>query len=1684
MLSMSTDPVAALTAAALKREAAASSAHRRMYLGQYLGVEPADIFEVLMAESISEEVVIGSLEKDGLMGMPAGDSLLIPYLVTSADRAGVNRGSEGYAALLRSRFRDGSADGEKRVLLVLHQDPVETIKTAAEDAATLPGLSWPRMCRAAAALSQPASLARDLIEALASDLGALRSGTRELLAALAKFAMHAWASQAEAGGQLHTIGIYVADPHAGASDLLERLNRSRRWRADLDRWSEPGSDLEAALRKRFGEAELLQTILDAVGPAGIDYSAFTLEQLEAATKKGTPSVRRPLRGFKAAMTCINGFAVWLPEHGGELVFQTTGRLTGSGAELNWTDGDRVIGSVSPEVAEVAFRVSSSVSGWRFGTVQLRRGRSIVAMEYVAAYFAEGSWFPVEGSRNIDPDRQAFVVEAEASAYLVSAPRNLGRIDLDTSGLETEQRITYPVVRNLEEHPLPIILRGESSEQGPTTDGSDQDTDEENGPEGPTGQGEAIAVRSPVHAMLHARSAELTVSERGDPAGAVLEMSVATVPYQLQQQTVAGHDGALLERQILAQPDVWTFTLTSSDPAMLRADLSMERLSMEGIDREALALFSAARATFFERLAPYGSAYAAGETAVHDAAIKYVDAYQKLLASLPERGRSQPEFDRCLLIDAVAVPGIGERYIAPTNPLTVAFYLTLWSAGKIWCSADPGMLSEDVDSLSSRNLLPFFAVEGRWYESAPSPAFLWRRYQPVAESVPGMTYDNRFIAKKLDFFLKVHPAYRDPRQTIRVCVFEPGDGVSLVGALRRFYEPDLKTEASYTLPRLDLHIVSEAGTLPPAITELLAEGQGRPIERLVRSRVRITVTRADVNEPYAGMPQFAHLTFVHRSNAERRPGPVEVDGRASTYFVGGLAAAAARAARPQPNGYEFFWGVFGSRLAGELPDRKRQAVFAEIATKSLELVGGQPREMLQSGVTRMMTTNLARDFMVDVYERSIWVVHLERLIGLELFAPDFDRPQRYLIDYEESFAGQAGVDGITATEHVAPYHKALRQALEGFDLSPSALDRLLNLLNAVEGSWALQLLHSSAADILARVGVVAATALLQDLDRAFSRPGGTGVLLPMEELLDALPASLEKPEVAKSDDLLYLWLPHGSQEPWIRARAIEVKFSSHGGPDLTRARQQLKNTCDWLEETFNSRDPQRLFRARDLAELIRAAAARNSTFGLAPNSRRTRELEEALTHVASGHYRFEAGFWVGSHRLRGDVISVEMESGARAVRTAGLPGAGEAFGLVRLGGAAVSDIADDRPLSAEGQWEPARFEQPEPDSPPLRPEQPSGRGTRAAVKERVAGKEVQEEVRRIARELDAAVIKYGLELEPFRAQLAQVGPSVIRFRSRPLGKQALEGIARRAADLGREVGVPEGVLIGQEPYYVTVDVPRRERQLVLFSDYKDRLLLPAAPGALKFLLGVAPSGEVTVEDIARLPHLLIAGATGSGKSILLRSILCSLLLNHPPQELRIFLVDTKQIDFLPFEDVPHLVNSRIVFDSQEALADLAENIEVELARRRPILKRARVTNALDFYEAGGTRKELPQMVIMVDEFADLASALDRSGRDAFMSIIQRYGQLTRAFGIYLVLATQRPSVQVITGDIKANLTARVALKLLAPQDSMTILGHAGAESLRDKGDLIFEHAGRRERLQGFFVRSEDIAEAVDKWRGHG
>lgn len=1662
------DRVCDLVVSQLIAAAAECVTHTRLYMGPYLGIDPADVFDGLMSRADRTVVLPDVSGHAELRAVGAGSSLLIPYLIRNDPGSRMNCGTEGFASLVRGRFTASTSPIPVRVLLILAVDPIETIRTAGDDATRLPALSWSVLCERAAASAQGGP-AGPLVSAVASDIAKADRPTESVLRELVAIASNPWVSAEAAGRALPRIGVYVAAPEAAQDP--GRLPAARSWRLKLERWTEPGADLEGSLRKELGDALVVDRILNGIRPQGLDYSTFILGDLEAAMPTHPPKLRRPIRGYLATLTCTNGFALWLAPAGSAITLKAVGNLTHATADLVWADGERVQATVDGQAQEVS--VQAEGAGWRFGNLTVRRGRTSDSA-LLAIYFAEGSWFPVEAGTVIDIDNQAFLVEADAEAYLVSPARNLGRVEIDTSGDPTDERIFKTIERNQEQHDLPIYLQGQG-DQIPGPEGPDEPPDEK--------PDEPIDEISPVHAMVLGESADIRLSERGDVDE--LEMTVGGRPYRLAPQQVGSLNGLSLEREILASPAAWAFTAVSGDSGGIRPDASLERVSMVGVPQRELNDFQRSRSELFAALAPFGSAYAVIDEAVRPKAFAYVRAYKKLVEALPKAGRYQPEYDRILLIDTVFLTGAGDRYIAPTNPLTIAFYLSFWGAAADWCVAGSRPSDADLRTISPRHLLPLLNAGAIWHEAVNCDAFLWRRYQPLVTSIPAMDYDDRFIARKLDFFLDVHPAYSDPDQSLSISLYEPGDGVAVVRALERFYWPDLTAE-QYARPRLQLNLLSRGAALPEAIARLLGGSGTRPIDHLVRSRVTVSSHDALPEQGFANLP-FSHITFVHRTATERRPGPVSLDERASTLFVAGLCPASRRASTRTPNGWEFYWGTFGGALVGSLNGADAASDLQAIERRCLELVGGQNQEMLHQGETRMLATRVSSNFMRDVYARSIWVVHMERLIGLELFEPQPGSHQRYLIQYEESFAGLPGLDGITATEHVDPYHKALKEALRSIEISRQGLDRLLNLLNAVAGGWALELLHSGTEDVLAMVGVVAAIAALQDLDNSFDRKEGLGVLLSVREMLEVLPATVRPPDRSASDDLVFVWIPFNQREAVsLTARLVEVKFSTLGRPEFALARQQLENTKHWLEATFNSPGPEHLFRARDMSEFIRAAAARNRTFGLGPAPDRA-PFEAALALIAAGSFRVDARFWVEGRELASDVVSIELESDSDAVRT-DLPGAGEACGLIRLGRQCIEDLADGRRLSSSQPWSAPAFAQ------PGKP-QTSNEASPAASTSAGAGQpgrtatpsvqpEVEAEVRRLARELDAAVIKYDLELEPFRPQLAQVGPSVIRFRSKPLGKQALEGIARRAADLGREVGVPEGVLIGQEPYYVTVDVPRRERQVVYFSDHVEKLSVARLPGALSFLLGIAPSGDVAVEDIARLPHLLIAGATGSGKSILLRSILCSLLLVHPPDELRIFLVDPKQIDFMPFEDVPHLVNGRIITDPVQAVADLQENIEVELSRRRPILKRAGVTNALDFYEAGGTRKQMPQMVIMVDEFADLASTLDRTGRAAFMSIIQRYGQLTRAFGIYLVLATQRPSVQVITGDIKANLTARVALKLLAPQDSVTILGHGGAESLRDKGDLIFEHAGRRDRLQGFLVRPQDVASAVNRWRRDG
>ena len=246
--------------------------------------------------------------------------------------------------------------------------------------------------------------------------------------------------------------------------------------------------------------------------------------------------------------------------------------------------------------------------------------------------------------------------------------------------------------------------------------------------------------------------------------------------------------------------------------------------------------------------------------------------------------------------------------------------------------------------------------------------------------------------------------------------------------------------------------------------------------------------------------------------------------------------------------------------------------------------------------------------------------------------------------------------------------------------------------------------------------------------------------------------------------------------------------------------------------------------------------------------------------------------------------------------------------------------------------------------------------------------------------------------------------------------------------------------------------------------------------LPIALGSGVAGAETVTDLADMPHLLIAGATGSGKSVCLNSIIACLLMNYSPEQLRLVLVDPKRVELTAFADIPHLAFSDIVVDMDKVVGTLQAVIQ-EMETRYRAFAKIGVRN-LEAYNERNEEHPLPYWVVVIDELADLMLAAPYQVEQQLV----RLAQLARATGIHLVLATQRPSVDVVTGLIKANFPTRIAFAVSSQVDSRTILDSGGAEKLLGKGDMLYQpkDQGKPTRLQGVFVSDEEIESLVDFW----
>ena len=346
-----------------------------------------------------------------------------------------------------------------------------------------------------------------------------------------------------------------------------------------------------------------------------------------------------------------------------------------------------------------------------------------------------------------------------------------------------------------------------------------------------------------------------------------------------------------------------------------------------------------------------------------------------------------------------------------------------------------------------------------------------------------------------------------------------------------------------------------------------------------------------------------------------------------------------------------------------------------------------------------------------------------------------------------------------------------------------------------------------------------------------------------------------------------------------------------------------------------------------------------------------------------------------------------------------------------------------------------------------------------------------------------------------------GPVVTQFEVSPAPGVKVARIANLDADLALALRAPSVRIVAPIPGKgaVGVEVPNPEPEMVYFREVLESPAFRNSKAQLPLALGKDIAGRPYVADLAKMPHLLIAGATGSGKSVCINTIITSLVYRHSPQTLRLLMVDPKMVELSMYNDIPHLRHP-VVTDNNDAAGVLKWAV-IEMERRYALLSANNVRNLQDFnrrvetgqimrtpepqgnegdpdrwiYQAG----QLPYVVLIIDELADLMMTVQGDVEKPLALLAQK----ARAIGIHLILATQRPSVNVITGLIKANFPSRIAFRVSSKVDSRTILDQNGADSLLGNGDLLFLPPGQSDpqRIQGAFLSTEETEQLMDWFR---
>ena len=314
----------------------------------------------------------------------------------------------------------------------------------------------------------------------------------------------------------------------------------------------------------------------------------------------------------------------------------------------------------------------------------------------------------------------------------------------------------------------------------------------------------------------------------------------------------------------------------------------------------------------------------------------------------------------------------------------------------------------------------------------------------------------------------------------------------------------------------------------------------------------------------------------------------------------------------------------------------------------------------------------------------------------------------------------------------------------------------------------------------------------------------------------------------------------------------------------------------------------------------------------------------------------------------------------------------------------------------------------------------------------------------------------------------MGPSIVRFKLRLRPNESLKKIQSVAEDLARDLALPSTPLIDNvlRTNFVGIDIPRERPTTIELRPLLDRLS-PPGPAELPIIVGVTPDGTLVTEDLSEFPHLLVAGATNSGKSVFLRSLLLSLMRQYQPGKLELLIVDPKRTDFTFFNHLPFLRGGKVLIAPNEARDALLELVRKEMPRRQNLI--ANRSMKVKVFNERFPDEALPPIVALIDEYALLVSIMDKKGRETFEQDLMILAAAARSVGIHLVLATQRPSADIVTSTLKANLDARIAFRVASNVNSRVVLDVIGAENLLGRGDMLFRRpSGEILRLQAPFM----------------